>query len=95
MAEQLTEKEDRIIKKWAPVLQKCGNLSTNEEKVFLASTLEKLRNETAASGSYTLHQNETVNIVDPSETNRLVVTWDEKGGFNVVPQHKAWVNNIS
>jgi hypothetical protein len=56
--------------------------------------IEKLRHETG-SGSYTLHQNETVNIVDPTETNRLVVSYDGKGNFNVIPQHKDWVNNIS
>ena len=92
--EDLQDETKKILKKWQPLIEKLGHLENLDEKLLLASTLEKLRNETG-SGSYTLHQNEIVNIVDPTETNRLVVSYDGKGNFHVTPQHKDWVNNIS
>ena len=70
-----------------------------DENLLLANTLEKLRETAYGSGdgshSHVLHANETMNIVDPTETNRLVISYDGKGNFNVIPQHKDWVNNIS
>ena len=93
--EDLQDETKKILKKWQPFIEKLGNLVNLDEKLLLATTLEKLRNENSSSGSYTLHQNETVNIVDPTETNRLVVTYDGKGNFGIIPQHKDWVNNIS
>ena len=93
--EDLQDDVKKILMKWQPFIEKLGHLENLDEKLLLASTLDKLRNENSASGSYTLHQNETVNIVDPAETNRLVVSYDGKGNFNVIPQHKDWVNNIS
>ena len=92
--DDLQDDVKKVLIKWQPFIEKLGNLENLDEKLLLASTLEKLRHETG-SGSYTLHQNEIVNIVDPTETNRLVVSYDGKGNFNVIPQHKDWVNNIS
>lgn len=92
--EDLKDDVKKVLIKWQPFIEKLGNLENLDEKLLLASTLEKLRHETG-SGSYTLHHNETVNIVDPTETNRLVISYDPGGNFNVIPQHKDWVNNIS
>ena len=92
---EMTEDEKKIVKKWQPILEKCGNLSTNEQVTFLANTLEALRQKAVDSNDKILALGDTLNVVDPSETNRLVVTYDGKGNFNVVPQHKAWVNNLS
>ena len=95
--EDLPENEKKTIIKWRPLIEKLGHLETIDEQLLLANTLEKLR-ETAygsGDGSHVLHANETMNVVDPTETNRLVISYDGKGNFNVIPQHKDWVNNIS
>ena len=95
MAEQLTEEEDKIIKKWAPVFQKCGNLSTNEDKVFLANTMEALRQKAVDTNAHDriLAPGDTINVVTPTGTNRLVIYYDDNGDFKVVRQHKDWVND--
>ena len=97
--EDLQDDVKKILIKWQPLIEKCGHLETLEEKLLLANTLEKLRETAYGSGdgsnSRVLHANETMNVVDPSETNRLVISYDGKGNFNVIPQHKDWVNNIS
>ena len=97
--EDLQDDVKKILMKWQPLIEKCGHLETLDEKLLLANTLEKLRETAYGSGdgsrSHVLHENETMNVVDPTETNRLVISYDGKGNFNVIPQHKDWVNNIS
>ena len=97
--EDLQDDIKKTLMKWQPIIEKCGHLETLDEKLLLANTLEKLRETAYGSGdgsrSQVLHANETMNIVDPTETNRLVISYDGKGNFNVIPQHKDWVNNIS
>ena len=94
---EMTESEKKIVKKWQPIFEKCGNLTTDEQKTFLANTLEALHQKAANSGANdrTLALGDTLNVVDPSETHRLVISYDGDGNFNVIPQHKDWVNNIS
>ena len=95
--EDLQDDVKKTLMKWQPLIEKCGHLETLDEKLLLANTLEKLR-ETAygsGDGSRVIHANETINVVDPTETNRLVISYDGKGNFTVIPQHKDWVNNIS
>ena len=97
--EDLQDEVKKTLMKWQPLIEKCGHLETLDEKLLLANTLEKLRETAYGSGdgsrSHVLHVNETMNVVDPTETNRLVISYDGKGNFNVIPQHKDWVNNIS
>ena len=94
---ELKGEATNIIEKWKILLEKCGHLETLEEKLLFANTLETLRNKAAGAsgGDYILPDGETVNIVDPTETHRLVISHDGKGNFTVIPQHKDWVNNIS
>ena len=97
--EDLQDDVKKTLMKWQPLIEKCGHLETLDEKLLFANTLEKLRETAYGSGdgshSHVLHANETMNVVDPTETNRLVISYDGKGNFNVIPQHKDWVNNIS
>ena len=97
--EDLQDDVKKTLIKWQPLIEKCGHLETLDEKLLLANTLEKLRETAYGSGdgshSHVLHVNETMNVVDPTETNRLVISYDGKGNFTVIPQHKDWVNNIS
>ena len=93
--EDLQDDVKKTLTKWQPLIEKCGHLETLDEKLLLANTLEKLR-ETAygsGDGSRVLHKNETLNVVNPSETNRLVISYDEKDDFKVVRQRKDWVND--
>ena len=97
--DDLQDDVKKTLMKWQPLIEKCGHLETLDEKLLLANTLEKLRETAYGSGdgsrSHVLHANETMNVVDSTETNRLVISYDGKGNFNVIPQHKDWVNNIS
>ena len=97
--EDLQDEVKKTLLKWQPLIEKCGHLETLDEKLLLANTLEKLRETAYGSGdgsrSHVLHANETMNVVDPTETNRLVISYDGNGNFTVIPQHKDWVNNIS
>ena len=91
----MTEDEKKIVKKWGPILEKCGNLATNEQITFLANTLEALRQKSIDSNSNntTLVLGDTLNVVDPTNTNRLVISYGDSGDFKVVRQHKDWVDD--
>lgn len=95
---ELKDEAKKILTKWAPIFDKCGHLEELDEKLFLANTLENLRAKAmSANGgsteSYTLQPNEVLNIVNTTGTNRLVLSYDEKGYFNIVHQHKDWIND--
>ena len=42
---ELREDIKKILEKWQPILERCGHLEELEEKLFLANTLEALKNE--------------------------------------------------
>lgn len=91
---EMTEDEKRVVKKWQPILEKCGNLTTKEQTVFLANTLEALRQKTIDSDSNdrTLALGDTLNVADPTNTNRLVISYDPGGVFVITRQHKGWID---
>lgn len=92
---EMTEDEKRIVKKWQPILEKCGNLSTNEQVTFLANTLEALRQKSIDSDSNDkiLALGDTLNVVDTTNTSRLVISFNPGGEFVVVSQHKGWIDD--
>lgn len=94
VTKELSEDEKKLVKKWLPLLEKCGDLTTNEQKLLFASTLEALRNKaTAAGGSdIVLEDNGNLNVMNVTGTKRLVIGYDEKGEFEIVHQRKDWVN---
>ena len=92
---EMTEDEKRIVKKWQPILEKCGNLTTNEQNTFLANTLEALRQKSidSSGNDRTLALGDTLNVADPTNTNRLVISYDQNGEFKVTRQHKGWIDD--
>ena len=94
MAEMI-EDEKKIVKKCGPIFEKCGNLTTNEQVTFLANTLEALRQKTVDSDSNdkTLALGDTLNVSNPTGTNRLVISYDPGGEFKITRQHKDWVDD--
>ena len=84
----------KTLKKWQPILERCGHLEELEEKLFLANTLESLKNK--AQGvqgiDYVLPNDGTLNVIDQTGTNRLVIEYDDDGVLCANRQHKAWVD---
>ena len=95
VTKELSEDEKKLVKKWQILIDKCGNLSTDEQKFLLASTLEALRNKAAASGGsdIVLEDNGNLNVMNVPGTKRLVIGYDENGEFEIVHQRKDWVND--
>lgn len=95
VTKELSEDEKKLVKKWQILIDKCGNLSTDEQKLMFASTLEALRNKAAASGGsdIVLEDNGNLNVMNVAGTKRLVLGYDEKGEFEIVHQRKDWVND--
>ena len=92
---EMTEDEKRIVKKWQPILEKCGNLTTKEQTIFLANTLEALRQKSidSSGNDMILALGDTLNVSNPTGTNRLVISYDPGGEFKVTHQHKDWVDD--
>ncbi len=92
---EMTEDEKRIVKKWQPILEKCGNLATNEQMTFLANTLEALRQKAidSSGNDMTLALGDTLNVANPTNTNRLVISYDPAGELKVTCQHKGWIDD--
>ena len=92
---EMTEDEKRVVKKWKIILDKCGNLTTNEQVIFLANTLEALRQKSidSSGNDRTLALGDTLNVADPTNTNRLVISYDPGGAFVITRQHKDWVDD--
>jgi hypothetical protein len=89
--------EENLIKRWEPVLSKCGNLTTDQEKVFLINTLETFRKKAVdavegQSRDLVLGPGKRVNVFNPEKTTRIVVQYDESGMFAVTRQRKDWVD---
>ena len=91
---EMTEDEKRIVKKWQPILEKCGNLTTKEQTIFLANTLEALRQKSidSSGNDRTLVVGETLNVVDITGTNRFVLEYDDDQVLCANHQHKDWVD---
>lgn len=92
---EMTEDEKKIVKKWQPIFEKCGNLTTNEQVTFLANTLEALRQKAidSSGNDMTLAIVDTLNVSNPTGTNRLVISYDPSGEFKVTHQHKGWIDD--
>ena len=92
---EMTEDEKRVVKKWKIILDKCGNLTTNEQVTFLANTLEALRQKSidSSENDRTLAIGDTLNVADPTNTNRLVISYNPDGEFKVTHQHKGWIDD--
>lgn len=93
----ITGEEENLLKKWEPVLSKCGNLSTDQEKLFLINTLETFRKKAAESvegqsRDLVLGPGKRVNVSNPDKTVRIVVQYDNSGMFSVTRQRKDWVD---
>lgn len=91
---EMTEDEKRVVKKWQPILEKCGNLTTKEQTIFLANTLEALRQKSidSSGNDRTLALGDTLNVVDITGTNRFVLEYDDNGVLCANHQHKDWVD---
>ena len=70
------------------------NLATNEQIIFLANTLEALRQKAIDSDSNdrTLAIGDTLNVANPTNTNRVVISYDSNGNFKIIHQYKDWIN---
>ena len=92
---KLTEDETKMVKRWAPILEKCGNLATPKEKLYLANTLDAFRQSYNAANlkDRILEDGGTIYISNPTGTKRLAISYDDKGDFSITSQHKDWVNN--
>lgn len=95
VTKELSTDEKNLVKKWQILIDKCGDLSSSEQKLMFASTLEALRNKAAASGGsdIVLEDNGNLNVMNVAGTKRLVIGYDEKGEFEIVHQRKDWVND--
>ena len=95
VTKELSDDEQKLVEKWQPLFDKCGNLSTDEQKFLLASTLEALRNKAsgAKGGDVVLEDNGTLNVLNVAGTKRLVVEYDDDGELCVQRQRKDWVND--
>lgn len=95
VTKELSEDEKKLVKKWQILIDKCGDLSSNEQKLLLASTLEALRNKATAAGgnNVVLADTDTLNVVNMDGTKRLVVEYDDNGELGVTRQRKDWVND--
>ena len=84
----------KTFEKWQPILERCGHLEELEEKLFLANTLEALKNK--AQGvqgiDYVLPDGGTLNVIDQTGTHRLVIEYDDNLVLCANRQHKDWVN---
>lgn len=91
---ELKEDASKLIKKWQPLLDKCGHLEDLDEKLLLVNTLENLRNKAmCGSGDYILPDGETLNVVNQTGTKRMVVTLLPDGDFHFIRQHKDWIDD--
>jgi len=91
---ELKEDASKLIKKWQPILDKCGHLENLDEKLLLVNTLENLRNKAmGGSGDYILAPDQELNVVNQTGTKRLVVSYDDNGELGVCHQRLDWVND--
>jgi hypothetical protein len=92
---ELKDDTKRILEKWQPILERCGHLEELEEKLFLANTLEALKNKAAGAtnGDYVLSRDQDLNVVNYNGTKRLVVGYDDNGELGVCRQRLDWVND--
>lgn len=92
---ELKDDAAKILSKWTPIFEKCGHLEDLDEKLFLANTLEALRNKVsgANTGDYVLSRDQELNVVNYDGTKRLVVSYDDNGELGVCRQRKDWVND--
>lgn len=92
---ELKDDTAKILSKWAPIFEKCGHLEDLDQKLFLANTLEALRNKAvgATNGDYVLSRDQELNVVNYNGTKRLVVGYDDNGELGVSRQRLDWVND--